>query len=66
LMDRYPVIVYIGAALLGRVAGQMIMTDEFVAQRFAPSTALVYAAEAAGAIGVLLMGWWLKTRRAKV
>ena len=24
LMDRYPVIVYIGAALLGRVAGQMI------------------------------------------
>jgi YjbE family integral membrane protein len=66
LMDRYPVIVYIGAALLGRVAGQMIMTDEFVAQRFAPSAALVYAAEAAGAVAVLLMGWWLKTRRAKV
>jgi len=64
LMDRYPVIVYIGAALLGRVAGQMIMTDAFTVQRFAPSTALLYSAEAAGTIGVLITGWWLK-RRAK-
>ena len=38
LMDTYPVIVYIGAALLGRVAGQMIMTDAFVAETFAPGT----------------------------
>ena len=63
LMDRYPVIVYIGAALLGRVAGQMIMTDAFVEQRFAPSTTLIYAVEAAGTIGVLIAGWWLKKRR---
>ncbi len=62
LMDRYPVIVYIGAALLGRVAGQMIMTDAFVVQRFAPSPVLRYSAEAAGAIGVLLAGWWIKKR----
>ena len=62
LMDRYPVIVYIGAALLGRVAGQMIMTDAFVVQRFAPSEALRYSVEAAGTIGVLMAGWWLKRR----
>jgi YjbE family integral membrane protein len=62
LMDRYPVIVYIGAALLGRVAGQMIMTDAFVVQRFAPSQALLYLVEAAGTIGVLMAGWWLKRR----
>jgi YjbE family integral membrane protein len=62
LMDRYPVIVYIGAALLGRVAGQMIMTDAFVMQRFAPSQALLYSVEAAGTIGVLTAGWWLKRR----
>jgi YjbE family integral membrane protein len=65
LMDRYPVIVYIGAALLGRVAGQMIMTDEFMRQRFAPAPALLYSVEAAGAIGVLVVGWWLKTRSRK-
>ena len=62
LMDRYPVIVYIGAALLGRVAGQMIMTDAFVEQRFAPGTTLIYSVEAAGTIGVLVAGWWLKQR----
>jgi YjbE family integral membrane protein len=64
LMDRYPVIVYIGGALLGRVAGQMIMTDEFVVQRFAPSNTWRYSAEAAGTLGVLGAGWWLKRRRA--
>jgi predicted tellurium resistance membrane protein TerC len=62
LMDRYPVIVYIGAALLGRVAGQMIMTDEFVVQRFAPSDILRYAVEAAGTLGVLGAGWWMKRK----
>jgi len=59
-MDRYPVIVYIGAALLGRVAGQMIMTDEFMVQRFAPSNTWRYAVEAAGTLGVLGAGWWMK------
>jgi YjbE family integral membrane protein len=65
LMDRYPVIVYIGAALLGRVAAQMIVTDAFIAQTFAPSRELRYCAEAAGTIGVLLVGWWFKTRARK-
>jgi YjbE family integral membrane protein len=65
LMDKYPVIVYIGAALLGRVAGQMIMTDAFVVQRFAPSPTLLYSVEAAGTLGVLGSGWWLKRRDRK-
>jgi YjbE family integral membrane protein len=62
LMDRYPVIVYIGAALLGRVAGEMITTDAFIVQRFAPDAAFRYAAEAIGASGVLIAGWILKSR----
>jgi YjbE family integral membrane protein len=63
LMDRYRVIVYIGAALLGRVAGRMIVTDRFIEQRFAPRAGVQYAAEIAGVAGVLLTGWWLKARR---
>ena len=65
LMDRYPVIVYIGAALLGRVAAQMIMTDRYVVEKFAPSASLRYSAEAAGVVGVLAAGWWLKMRAKK-
>jgi predicted tellurium resistance membrane protein TerC len=61
-MDKYPVIVYIGAALLGRVAGHMLITDAFVVQRFAPSDTLGYLAEVAGVIGVLAAGWWIKQR----
>jgi YjbE family integral membrane protein len=60
LMDNYPIIVWVGAALLGRVAGQMIMTDAFMAQTFAPSPALVYSAEAVGTVGVILAGLWIK------
>jgi YjbE family integral membrane protein len=62
LMDKYAVIVYIGAALLGRVAGQMIMTDAFIMQRFAPSATWRYSAEAIGAVGVLITGWALQVR----
>jgi len=62
LMDNYPVIVYVGAALLGRVAGQMIMTDAFTVQALGPSDVLVYAVEAGGAIGVVAVGFWLKSR----
>lgn len=62
LMDRYPIIIYAGAALLGRVALQMIMTDAFIAQTLAPSSTLIYSAEAVGVVGVVGTGLWLKNR----
>jgi predicted tellurium resistance membrane protein TerC len=62
-MDRYPVIVFIGAGLLGKVAGQMIMTDAFTQQLLAPNTALIYTVQALGATAVVAIGIWLKQRR---
>jgi YjbE family integral membrane protein len=64
LMNNYPVIAYVGAALLGRVAGQMIVTDAFTVQMLAPSAAMRYSVEAGGVIGVVSVGVWLKTRGA--
>lgn len=63
VMDRYPIIVYVSGALLGRVAGQMIMTDTFTVQTLAPSAALVYSVEAGGAIAVVIAGIWLRLHR---
>jgi YjbE family integral membrane protein len=63
MMDRHPVIVYIGAALLGRVAAHMIVTDRFIEEKFAPPAGVLYGAEAAGIAGVMLAGWWIKTRK---
>ena len=64
-MDNYPVIVYAGAALLGRVAGQMIMTDAFTVHLLAPGAGLDYSVEAGGAIGVVIAGVWLTSHRAR-
>lgn len=61
LMDRYPVIIYIGAAILGKVGGEMIITDPFTERLMAPSKTLQYAVEAACAVGVILVGkLWMR------
>lgn len=56
LMDRYPIIIYIGAAILGRVGGEMMMTDPFVVETFHPPTWLRYGVEAFFTIGVIAAG----------
>jgi len=56
LMDRYPATIYLGAGLLGKVGGDMIMTDGFVTRTLAPSDAVRYGVEAALAIFFVLLG----------
>ena len=45
LMDRYPVILWIGAAVLGRVGGEMMITDPWVQTLLQPPTWVAYAVE---------------------
>jgi len=64
LMNRFPVIVYAGAAVLGRVSAEMILTDPFVEARLHPPRALVWTAEALLAVGIIVAGrFW--SRRAQ-
>jgi len=64
LMDRYPVIIYIGAAILGRVGGEMIMTDPFVVGILNPSDVLQYGVEAFFTVGVIVAGkLWIHFRK---
>lgn len=53
LMDKYPIIVWMGAAVLGRVGGEMIITDPWIVEKIAPSRGLQIACEIIGAVGVL-------------
>ena len=62
IMDRYRVVIYIGAAILGRVGGDMMMSDPWIKSRFAPSRAVDLAVQVACAVGVLLVGWALLKR----
>ena len=59
LMDRYPLIIYAGAAILGKVAGDMIMTDRLTEEMLHPAPWVVHTVEAALAAGVVLfaLGW---------
>lgn len=56
IMDRFPIIVWIGAAILGRVGGEMIMTDPWVHTTFHPAKWLEYAVQVALTVGVVAMG----------
>jgi YjbE family integral membrane protein len=61
LMDRYPVIIYLGAAVLGRVAGEMIFTDPWVARLLQMPAWFNYAMEAVFAVGVIVVGkLWIR------
>jgi len=63
LMDRYPAIITLGAALLGWVAGEMAIGDPIIKDWIdAQAAFLHYAAPAAGAVGVVLVGRWLASR----
>ena len=63
LMSRFPIIITIGAALLGWVAGEMAISDPAVKAWVDSQAAyLHYLAPALGAIGVVLAGRWLASR----
>ncbi|MEF9947136.1 MAG: TerC family protein [Comamonas sp.] len=62
LMARFPIIVTLGAALIGWVAGETI-TNDHVLQGFVQEHPWVhYAAAAAGAVLVILLGKWMQAR----
>jgi len=64
LMGRFPVIITLGAALLGWVAGEMAMGDPAIAGWSASQHALHTLVPALGAVGVVVIGKWLMSRRA--
>ena len=66
LMERFPIIVTLGAAILGWTAGEMGVTDPTVAQWVTENAHLLeWVAPAVGAILVVIVGKWLAGRAAK-
>ena len=67
LMGRYPVIIYIGSGILGKVAADMILTDPLTLRMMnAPGAAVRYSLQIILALGVIGAGMlWLKMRHAK-
>lgn len=66
LMERFPIIITIGAALLGYVAGEMLVSDPALAGFFQDQHTLHQIAPYVGAILVVVIGKWMGRQREKV
>jgi YjbE family integral membrane protein len=69
LLDRFPVLIWAGAALLGWIAGEVTATDPVVAgylvENYSEAIAhrVEYVAASAGAVLVLVAGWlWRRSK----
>lgn len=66
LMDKYPFIVILGAAILGKVGGEMLITDPYTVGLLQPSKAVQYGVELFFAVGVIVAGkLYLRWRKNK-
>jgi YjbE family integral membrane protein len=68
MMDKYPYIIYIGAAVLGKVGAEMIITDPIIVPLFSPPVIVQYLIEALAAVGVIVIGklwvrWKISSRK---
>ncbi|MGB6103157.1 MAG: TerC family protein [Pusillimonas sp.] len=64
LLDRFPIIVTFGAGLLGWIAAGMLVSDVFVVRRLGELDGLAkLAAEVAGALAVVGVGYWLASSK---
>jgi YjbE family integral membrane protein len=64
LMERYPIIITLGAAILGWTAGEMAATDPAVAEWVSANAAwLHWGAPAVGAVLVVAVGKWLAKKK---
>jgi len=65
-MERFPVIITIGAALIGYVAGEMAWEDRAIEAWTQPyPESMKYVAAAVGAAIVVIVGQWLARRQAR-
>ena len=63
LMNRYPILIYLGAGVLGRVAGEMILTDRFTDRLLHPSDMARYIVEGVLVVAVMAAGKLLSRKR---
>jgi YjbE family integral membrane protein len=66
LLTRFPILIWVGAGLLGWVAGEMLDSDPWLVEKFGADLLhkLEYPAAAAGALFVIIAGYLIKKKHA--
>jgi len=65
LIDRFPYIIYVGGALLGYVAGEMLVTEALFVPLVEAQPVLHSLVPVFGALFVLVLGWSLAMRKVR-
>ena len=63
IMDKYPIIILLGAAVLGRVGGEMMITDSWVENLLHPTKVVEYGVQIFFTVGVVVLGKYLVKRK---
>ncbi|MEI7670638.1 MAG: TerC family protein, partial [Deltaproteobacteria bacterium] len=63
LMNRYPIILWLGAGILGKVGGEMMITDPWVYGILNPPKWVEYAVMVFFVAFVCLLSKWIARRR---
>jgi YjbE family integral membrane protein len=63
LMDKYPIILWAGAAILGKVGGEMMITDPWVYSLLSPPKWVEYTVMVFFVLFVCGLGKWILNRR---
>jgi YjbE family integral membrane protein len=64
LVERFPIIMYLGAGVLAYTAAHMIVSEPLLDELFDPNVAIRVATHAVLIVGVLAAGWWATHRAA--
>ena len=62
MVERFPVIIYLGAGVLAYTAAHMIVSEPLLDDFFDPNAAIRYVTHAVLIVGVLAAGWWATHR----
>lgn len=65
LMERFPALIYLGGAILGKVGGDMVLEDPFIMRALHPGEAVHYLVDAALIIALLVGGRRIGAARRK-
>ncbi|MBM3724415.1 MAG: TerC family protein [Acidobacteria bacterium] len=65
LMNRWPIIIFVGAAILGKVGGEMAVSDPWIVETFRPEPWMNWAAQATGALGIVGVRGLLNSAKAR-
>jgi predicted tellurium resistance membrane protein TerC len=66
VIERYPILNYVGCAVLAKVGAEMILTDPFVVRVLAPTMVFSYSAQIVYILAVIAAGhFWMKIARSE-